>query len=212
MVQSSNRRSKGDQARMRRRYDARRLDILSAASKAFRERGFAATGMRKIADVAGLSSGNLYHYFKGKQELLYFCQDHSLEKMLAALRHTRVSNETAAAKLRIVIEAHVRCILDEIEGSVAHLEVDGLPSTLRRRLLAKRDRYERGIRSLVASGIEAGEFVACDPKLATLVILGALNWTARWFRPEGDQSAREIAEAFADYLIRGLEKRKRVKA
>jgi AcrR family transcriptional regulator len=196
---------------MRRRYDARRLDILSAASKAFRQRGFAGTGMRKIADVAGLSPGNLYHYFKGKQELLYFCQDHSLEKMLAALRQTRISSETAAGKLRIVIQAHVRCILDEIEGSVAHLEVDGLPSTLRRRLLAKRDRYERGIRSLVAAGIGTGEFVTCDPKLATLVILGALNWTARWFRPEGDQSARAIAEAFADYLIRGLEQRKAIK-
>ena len=106
----------------------------------------------------------------------------------------------------------MRCILDEIEGSVAHLEVDGLPATLRRRLLAKRDRYERGIRRLVAAGTTSGEFVAeCDPKLATLVILGSLNWTARWFRPEGDQSAREIAEAFADYLIRGLEKRKGVK-
>jgi AcrR family transcriptional regulator len=168
--------------------------------------------MREIADVAGLSSGNLYHYFKGKQELLYFCQDHSLEKMLAALRQTRISHETSADKLRIVIDAHVRCILDEIEGSVAHLEVDGLPATLRRRLLTKRDRYERGIRSLVAAGVESGEFVACDPKLATLVILGALNWTARWFRPEGDQSAREIAEAFADYLIRGLQRQKGVKA
>jgi hypothetical protein len=64
----------------------------------------------------------------------------------------------------------------------------------------------------VAAGIESGQFVACNPKLATLVILGALNWTARWFRPEGDQSAREIAVAFADYLIRGLEKRKGVEA
>jgi AcrR family transcriptional regulator len=197
---------------MRHRYDARRLDILSAASKTFRTRGFAATGMREIADVAGLSSGVLYHYFKGKQELLYFCQDHSLEKMLAALRQTRISDKSAADKLRIVIDAHVRCILDEIEGSVAHLEVDGLPAILRRRLLAKRDRYERGIRRLVAAGIESGQFVACNPKLATLVILGALNWTARWFRPEGDQSAREIAVAFADYLIRGLEKRKGVEA
>ena len=28
----------------------------------------------------------------------------------------------------------------------------------------------------------------------SLAILGALNWTARWFRPEGKKTARTVAE------------------
>jgi hypothetical protein len=35
-------------------------------------------------------------------------------------------------------------------------------------------------------------------------MLGALNWTARWYRPDGPVPAAEIADAFADYLVRGL--------
>jgi hypothetical protein len=50
----------------------------------------------------------------------------------------------------------------------------------------------------------SGEFVECDPKLVTRAILGALNWTARWYRPEGAQSPEAVGAAFAAYLVRGL--------
>jgi len=75
---------------------------------------------------------------------------------------------------------------------------------MQRRLMAKRDRYEDGVRQLIASGIRSGEFVPRDPALATRAVLGALNWSVRWFKPDGVLTATEIAEEFADYLIRGL--------
>ena len=43
-----------------------------------------------------------------------------------------------------------------------------------------------------------------EPELVTRAILGALNWTVRWFRPEGTRSAVEVASHLADYLVRGL--------
>ena len=66
-----------------RRRDARRDEILRAAARIFRERGFEAAGMRDIALAADLSPANLYHYFKGKDELLFYCQDRALDRMLA---------------------------------------------------------------------------------------------------------------------------------
>jgi len=202
-LQSSHANLKGN-GRLRRRYLARRLEILRAAGEEFRTNGFAETGMRDIAQAASLSPGNLYNYFQGKHEILYFCQDNSLDRMLASLEKSRRLRTAAAERLRFVIVSHVRCVLDEVEGSAAHLLTSALPPRLQRSLMAKRDRYEEGVRQLIVAGARSGEFIPCDPALVARAVLGALNWSVRWFNPDGSLTASEIAEGFADYLIRGL--------
>lgn len=189
--------------RRARRARATRQTILRAAAGVFRDRGFAATGMREIAEAADLSPANLYYYFKSKHELLYFCQDHSVDRMLEATRRNGGSQDPAG-RLRRVITAHLTCMLDELDGAAAHTEVDALPPALRIRIVAKRDRYERAVRRIVAAGVRRGDFVPCDPALVTRAILGALNWTAKWYRPGGREQPATLAEAFADYLVRGL--------
>ncbi|MFZ0416245.1 MAG: TetR/AcrR family transcriptional regulator [Candidatus Acidiferrales bacterium] len=189
---------------LRRRYLARRLEILRAAGKHFRVHGFAETGMRDIAAAADLSPANLYNYFRGKQEILFFCQDNSLDRMIAALKKARRLRTSIAERLRVVVISHLRCVLDEVEGSAAHLLTSALPAHLQRSLVAKRDRYEGGVRQLISAGIRSGEFTCNDPALAARAMLGAMNWSVRWFNPEGLMTAAEIAEGFADYLIRGL--------
>jgi AcrR family transcriptional regulator len=191
-------------ARSERRYVARRLQILRAAGKMLRMQSFSDMKMRDIAAAADLSPANLYNYFKGKHELLFFCQDNSLDRMLAALRTARSAEASAAEKLRLVIESHLRCVLDDVEGSAAHLLTSNLPARLQRPLIAKRDRYEDGVRQLIVTGIQSGEFMPCDAALATRAILGALNWSVRWFSPEGALTASQIAEEFSYFLIRGL--------
>ena len=84
-------------ARRRRRRDARRDDILRAAGRMFRSHGFAGTGMRDIADAADLSPANLYHYFRGKDEILFYCQDRALDRMLDAVTGARAASGPAAA-------------------------------------------------------------------------------------------------------------------
>jgi len=189
---------------VRRRYLARRLEILRAAGREFRRRGFAETGMRDIAAAAALSPANLYNYFHGKHELLYFCQDSSLDRMMAALDQARRRKTSAARRLRLVLVSHLRCLLDEVEGSAAHLLTCALPARQQHSLVVKRDRYERGLRNLLVAGMASGEFVPADAALVARAMLGALNWSVQWFHPEGPLTAAEIAETLADYLIRGL--------
>ncbi|MGE5243134.1 MAG: TetR/AcrR family transcriptional regulator [Betaproteobacteria bacterium] len=208
MVRFSNRRSNTTPAagadRRRQRADRRRVEILRAAARVFRTRGFAAAGMREIAVAAELSPANLYHYFRGKDELLYFCQNRSLDRLLAALADARAATGPLDRRLRALAVAHVRCLLDEVEGSAAHFEVDALPPKLRAAIVAKRDRYERGIRAIVARGIRAGSLAPGDPTVVTRAFLGALNWTARWFNPDGPYSPDQIASLVGDYAAGGL--------
>src|SRR5262249_2968552 len=130
------------QVRLQKRADARRIEILRAAARIFRERGISATGMREIALAADLSPGNLYHYFHGKDEILYFCQDLSLDRLIEALAEARNARGPIAPRLLTLARAHLRCLLDEVEGSAAHLEIDALPEALRSAIVAKRDTYE----------------------------------------------------------------------
>ena len=211
MVQQLNERSKpGVSERVRRRSEARRLEILRAAAATFRERGFASAGMREIAEQADLSPGNLYHYFQGKHEILFFCQDRALDRMQQALEEAGRAGGSPADRLSRVLEAHVVCILDDLAGGAAHLEVHALPEELRDRIVAKRDRYERALRGLVAQGIEEGEFSPGDPDLLARAMLGAVNWSAQWFRPDGRRSARSVGRNLAAYLVAGLLRSERI--
>lgn len=197
MVRSSNSRSK-------QRRETQRDQILRAAGRLFRERGVADTGMREIAAAADLSAANLYYYFKGKDEILYYCQDRALDVMLAAITEARRRRGPVADRLDGVLRTHVATLLGEVDGASAHLLVDALPAPLRTKIVKKRDTYERALRRLVAEGVKAREFHAASPALVTRAMLGALNMTVMWFSPDGPDSADQVGAQLARYLIAGL--------
>ncbi len=188
------------------RRDARRDGILRAAAGIFRDRGFADTGMRDIADAAGLSPANLYHYFQGKDEILFYCQDRALDRMLEHIGRASRRRGPVRDRLRDVLASHLRVLLDEIEGATAHLQTESLSPLLRARIVRKRDAYEQRLRRLIATGVARGECVAPDPALAARAMLGALNWTVTWFDPQGPMSSAEIGGHMADLLVRSVDR------
>lgn len=182
----------------------RKRAILGAAARVFRDRGLHGTGMRDIAAAAGMTAGNLYYYFESKGELLAFCQQDALDGLLALAESVESADRPPEVQLWELIVGHVRRLNEGTPGSLAHLEVETLDDRFRGPLLAQRDRYEQALRRIVARGVEAGRFRPVDPKTAALAVLGAANWTVKWFRPGGGRTAEEIGREFADHLVRGL--------
>src|SRR5437016_4881984 len=148
--------------------------------------------MRAIAMPIGLTPAALYHYFESKSDLLYFCQEYSADRMIERARKTLRLRAAWQMKLRAIISEQMLCMLDELNGSAAHIEYHGLTRTRREKILQKRDAYEGIVRIVIEKGIRAREFAPCDVKMVTFAILGAMNWTARWYRPDGPQSPTEI--------------------
>ena len=183
---------------------AKKREILRAASQVFRQKGLQATGMREIAAEAGMHAGNLYYYFANKQELLAFCQEDSLEQLLAMADRVAAETETPEAHLRQLIVEHVRILNEAIPGSLAHLEVEALEEPWRMRIQEQRDEYEEIFRDVIRDGVADGAFRRVDPKVAALAVLGALNWTVKWFQPGGGRSAADIGDDFSKVLVDGL--------
>ena len=162
--------------------------------------------MREIAQGLGLAPGALYYYFESKEDLLHACQRLSLERLL---RSATVIAATAAApgeKLRRLVLAHLSHVLGELGGSFAHVEFQALPEEKLREVVRWRDAYERLVRGVIDEGIATGAFRATDGKLAALALLGALNWAAVWWRPDGAFSVEEVARQTADLFLKGLER------
>ena len=183
----------------------RKIEILRSAAGAFREHGAEGASMRKIADALGLSQGSLYYYFQNKHEILYFCQNTSLQRMIEFAEEIRRLDVSEDEKLRQLIRAQMDCMLDALYGASAHIEFHTLPDRLLEDIIGKRDRYERIVRGIIRQGIRSGVFAPVDPKLIAFAILGAVNWTARWYRPEGGKRPEQIAESYAAYFVRGLQ-------
>ncbi|HTQ81047.1 MAG TPA: TetR/AcrR family transcriptional regulator [Thermoanaerobaculia bacterium] len=185
----------------------RKRAILEAASRVFLRKGIHATGMRDIAAELGMAVGSLYYYFEDKEELLAFVQEDALAGLLELAEEVRGLELTADARLFRLIAGHVVRLNDLAEGtpgSLAHLELEHLRPARRAVLLAQRDRYEQHLRELIEEGVGEAIFRPTDPKVAALTILGAINWTVRWFRPEGGKSAHQIGQESAELLVRGL--------
>jgi AcrR family transcriptional regulator len=190
-----------------RRAVQRRLDIARAAAAVFRRRGFEAATTEDIAGALGKTKGSLYYDFRDKKDILWFCQNWSLDRMLADAARIRRSGAPPAARLRELVRSQIACMLDELAGSAAHIQTDALRGARRAVIVGKRDRYEREFRRTIEEGAAAGEFRPVDPKLAALAILGAVNWTITWFRPDGLKTSGEIADSFAELFVEGLRRR-----
>jgi TetR/AcrR family transcriptional regulator len=187
---------------------ARRLEILKSAAAAFRRRGYHGASVGEIARALRMTKGNLYYYFRDKEEILYVLHDWSLDLLLERLREVEQSEAPAAHKLRQLVQSFAQMIIDELHGTALTMDLQALSPARLRKVIAKRDRFDRGLRDLVREGMDTGAFARGDPKLAAFAILGAVNWIPRWYDPRGPAGSLEIGAAFADLVLDGLRKRR----
>jgi AcrR family transcriptional regulator len=186
----------------------RRIEILKSAAAAFRRRGYHGASVDEIASALEMTKGNLYYYFENKEEILYACHDYSLDVLLTLMTEVQSEASSPDDKLRKLILAFIHTMLDELQGTALTLDLQALSPALLKRIIAKRDRFDRGLREIIQQGIDQGLFRAGDPKMIGFAMMGAVNWITKWFDPAGPMSSEQIGQRFAEYLVGGLLKTK----
>jgi len=178
--------------------------ILNESARVFNRRGYHGTRLDDIARALHVTKAALYYHVRSKEDVLFQCHLRSLEIAMEGMALARERTTAPDERLRLALRHYMERMTDQLTATVVLLDEGALSPVLHRRLVQKRDAFERELRALLEDGVAAGTFVACDPKLIGLAILGAINWIPKWFDPDGPRSGAEVADVFADYLVRGL--------
>lgn len=182
-----------------------REDILDAAAQVFREKGFHGASMADIADAVQLQKASLYHHVSSKQEILLELLDRALAMLTDEI--SRVSNQPLPAdqKLRQMMRAYLQALAEYPDLSAVLLfEHRSLDKKNHARHVPHRDRFEGLWRDVLNEGKRAKLFVCPDTGLAVRALMGIMNWTLTWYRPDGPLPMTKIADEYADLFLGGL--------
>ncbi len=183
---------------------ARRDEIMRGAGAVMRKRRGGALRMEQVADQLGLVKGNIYYYFKDRQDLIFHCHVRCIQMSLEAVAEVSKMDGSAGRRLRYLLERHIEIIIGSDYGGALLADMDEMKPGQRRRYIAMRDQFEAAVRKLIHEGVSKGEFRSTNIALGGFAILGAINWMPKWYRPEGAMKPTEVAEWFANFLLQAL--------
>ena len=178
--------------------------ILEAARDVFGRRGFHQASIREIARAADLSLAGLYHYVRGKDELLFLVLDNALDTLLVALDQARRTARTPEMKLLALIQTHLDFGFHHAaELKIINRDYDLLPEPRRSEIAAKRGEYlQRGLailRELDPNGRSGDELLS-----ATNLLLGMLNGIATRPFLRSREDARTLAPKVGALFLYGF--------
>ena len=191
------------QRRVRRNNESnRREELLRVSAKLFREKGFDGTTIRDISGAAGMHSGSPFYHFKTKQDILVAVMEQGLAEGLRSLEAATAGATTPEQRFVRMIRAQIGTILEDGNDFIPVMLYDwrSLTEANRRRIVALNDRYDALWQPVIDDLKRAGHMPG-DPQLVRLLIMGAVNWTGRWYRAGGRLSLDEIAEGAAKLFL-----------
>jgi AcrR family transcriptional regulator len=182
-----------------------RHEILEAAAQIFSQKGYHATSMADIAEAVHLQKASLYHHVSSKQEILAALLDQALDVLIERIGAVVNQPLPPDQKLRCAIATYLEAVAEHRDlASILLLEYRSLETPFRERHIPRRDRFEALWRGLVQEGKRSGVFNCADPVFAARALLGVMNWTITWYRPDGELTPQEIADRYANLLLNGL--------
>lgn len=179
--------------------------VRQSAQRLFRERGYAAIGMRELAKEVGMKAPSLYNHYKSKDDLLReICFDMA-QQFFAAFDAAVVTEEKFPRKLKAAIKAHIHVIATNIEASeVFFNEWMFLEQPNLGKFKKMRFEYEMRFRDIIEKGIKKGDFKKMNSKLVAFAVFSALNATYELYNSSENLTQDDIAESIADLLLKGL--------
>ena len=199
----------------------RKGDLIAAAAKLFRQKGFDATSTRDIAAAVGMRSGSPFYHFKSKGDLLYAVMAEgmrsAIEKQQLTLKNASFSSNSLSNKeqskqqirrvqhhlLHVLILNHFEVLLNPESDFIPVMLYEWRSLTPQQQsTMATLQREYEAVWLPVLEALFASGQLTCPVKLARLLIFGALNWSVQWFDAQKGANLDELTDGAMALFIR----------
>jgi AcrR family transcriptional regulator len=182
----------------------KRREIVRCAAEKFGNEGYENVTLDMIAADLGVTKAALYNYVSSKNDLLMQCYELGMDRLIAALEGAMAAPGCAAARLDAGLQAYIVIMTRKDMQYLWSYTRPMVISGNKRGVQISRDKIDAMIREALSDGIADGSLRPdLDPKLASLVILGAVNWVGIWFRDYGAQKPIDMAREIARETLQG---------
>jgi AcrR family transcriptional regulator len=195
---------------IQRRGEETRAHILKAAEECFARRGYDATSVADICDLAGVSKGAFYHHFSSKQTLFLESLEHWLVGMDALLESARVDANTVPAGL-LQMAGMVQPVFQEGRGRLPFF-LEFLTKAARdpvvwQATIAPYRRYRDFFCKMIEAGIAEGTLRPVDPEATAQIIVSlAVGLVLQGVLDPGGANWGQVAHDGVRLLLNGLAK------
>lgn len=193
-------------------YQQRRSELIDAAARVFRRKGFPAAKLQDIAEEVGIDRASLYYYISGKEELFEDVVGEAVRENVRAVEGLQAERLPADVKLAQFIQRlmqsyarHYPYLYVFVQENMAHMTED---TPWGQEMLQLSRRFDEAVRKIIQQGIDDGLFATDgDSRLIANGIIGICNWSYRWFNPERGDSSEAVGQIFGDLVLNGLRPR-----
>jgi len=189
-----------------------RREILQAAAECFMEQGFHATSIDVVARRMHATKGRVYHHYPSKIDLFFDVHRLGMELLFEAVEPARRAPGDPLQVLEAMMKAHALALFEHhafesvvVQGVQLHRFGAMTPRQRKEldALIASRDKFEGLFRQQATAARKARKLADLDVSIAVKTLLGGLQWSLIWYRPEIDDSLTR-RERLADEMVRTL--------
>lgn len=171
----------------------------------FREKGFAATSMRDLAETVGIEAASLYNHIDSKSEILRDIISRTAQDCTKHMDSLENNNLGNLEKVESLVRFHVQMMLYRFDDYYVMInEWTHLPEPFLSEFIQQRRSYVQKMESIIRDGIANDEIKEIMPYVAVLTILSSVRGLEFWHRSVKKITASTMEEQMVKYLINGL--------
>jgi AcrR family transcriptional regulator len=181
--------------------------IYRVAAEVMCQKGYQATSMNDIAEAVGLTKAGVYHYIRGKEDLLFQIMSFGMDMVDVDVVAPAREVADAEVRLRTIIERHCRRIMEQGGAVTILLEEMSALSVAHQRIIRNRKRaYFELVRDTLEELSAEGKLRDLDPTVVSFGLFGMILWTSRWYRRGGDLTPQQAVSSLLEMAMNGLVK------